>query len=182
MTLFPIDQVRGSHLVERKTFSLTDSDLVSIEIAMTAYDGALNGARLVNVAGRPAYILLGENGPQMLDARQGHAWDGLGETRYSQCGERELSRGRANWLLVTKLTEAPKDYSGKLPVWQASFDDKAKTRLYIDPDTGEVHSVEHVSGGSLIWRGSSTLWMSLVRIISIAGGYDWPAGPRSYSR
>jgi len=71
MTLFPIDQVRGRHLVEPQVFSLTDADIIPIEIAMTAYEGALTGARLVNIAGRPAYILLGENGAQMLDARQG---------------------------------------------------------------------------------------------------------------
>jgi len=71
MTIFPIDQVRGRHLVDKQVFSLTDTNIVPIEIAMTAYEGDLNGARLVNIAGRPAYILLGENGPQMLDARNG---------------------------------------------------------------------------------------------------------------
>ena len=56
MTLFPIDQVRGRHLVDTQIFSLTDKDLIPIEIAMTTYDGALTGASLANIAGRPAYI------------------------------------------------------------------------------------------------------------------------------
>ena len=152
MTLFPIDQVRGRHLVEAQVFSLSDSDIVPIEIAMTAYEGSLTGARLVNIAGRPAYILLGENGPQMLDARSGLAWDGLAPTDIktvallSYQGEGELTS-------MTKLDLASNDYAGKLPVWQVKFDDKAKTRLYIDPETAEVRSVR-----TRLWRVFDLAW------------------------
>ena len=152
MTLFPIDQVRGRHLVEKQVFSLTDSDIIPIEIAMTAYDGMLTGARLVNVAGRPAYILLGENGPQMLDARNGLAWDGLAKTDIQNVA-RSSYKGEGELASILKLTEAPKDYAGTLPVWQAKFDDKAKTRLYIDPDTAEVRSVR-----TRLWRVFDLAW------------------------
>ena len=152
MTLFPIDQVRGRHLVEAQVFSLTDADIIPIEIAMTAYDGVLTGARLINIAGRPAYILLGENGPQMLDARNGRAWDGLDKADI-HAAARSTYKGEGEIISVLKLTEAPKDYAGKLPVWQAKFDDKAKTRLYIDPETAEVHSVR-----TRLWRVFDLAW------------------------
>ena len=152
MTLFPIDQVRGRHLVDKQVFSLTDADIVPIEIAMTAYDGTLNGARLVNIAGRPAYILLGEKGPQMLDARNGARWDGVGDTDIrnvalsSYMGDGEIGS-------IAKLDIAPKDYAGALPVWQVKFADKAKTRLYIDPNTAEVLSVR-----TRLWRVFDLAW------------------------
>lgn len=152
MTLFPIDQVRGQHLVEKQVFSLTDNDIVPIEIAMTAYDGALTGARLVNVAGRPAYILLGENGSQMLDARNGMRWDGLGQADIQNVALASY-KGEGALASMLKLTEAPKDYAGPLPVWQVKFDDKAKTRLYIDPDTAEVRSVR-----TSLWRVFDLAW------------------------
>lgn len=152
MTLFPIDQVRGRHLVEAQVFSLTDADIIPIEIAMTAYDGALSGARLVNIAGRPAYILLGENGPQMLDARNGRAWDGLAEADVQNVA-RSSYKGEGELTSMLKLTEAPKDYAGDLPIWQAKFDDKARTRLYIDPDTAEVRSVR-----TRLWRVFDLAW------------------------
>ncbi len=152
MTLFPIDQVRGRHLVEPKVFSLTDTDLIPIEIAMTAYDGALTGASLANIAGRPAYILLGKNGPQMLNARDGSAWDGLVKLDVRNVANSSYT-GEGEIVLITKLTEAPKDYSGKLPVWQVKFDDTAKTRLYIDPQTGEVRSVR-----TRLWRAFDLAW------------------------
>jgi len=52
MTIFPIDQVRGRHLVDKQVFSLTDTNIVPIEIAMTAYEGDLNGKWTAN-ARRP---------------------------------------------------------------------------------------------------------------------------------
>lgn len=152
MTLFPIDQVRGQHLVDKKVFSLTDADILPIEIAMTAYAGELNGARLVNVAGRPAYILLGENGPQMLDARNGEPWNGVGETDIRNVALTSY-KGEGDLMAVEKLSSAPKDYAGPLPVWQVLFSDSARTRLYIDPDTAEIRSVR-----TRLWRVFDLAW------------------------
>jgi len=152
MTLFPIDQVRGRHLVDKQVFSLTDADIVPIEIAMTTYDGGLSGARLVNVAGRPAYILLGEKGPKMLDARTGQSWDGVGEVDIRNVAQASY-KGAGTISSLQKLEVAPKDFSGALPVWQVKFEDKAKTRLYIDPNTAEVLSVR-----TRLWRVFDLAW------------------------
>ena len=152
MTLFPIDQVRGRHLVEPQVFSLSDSEIVPIEIAMTAYKGALTGARLVNIAGRPAYILLGDSGPQMLDARSGSAWNGLAPIDVKNVALSSY-QGEGKLASIIKLDAAPKDYAGKLPIWQVKFDDKAKTRLYIDPETAEVRSVR-----TRLWRVFDLAW------------------------
>lgn len=152
MTLFPIDQVRGRHLVDQQTFSLTDADLIPIEIAMTAYEGPLTGARLANIAGRPAYILLGGSGTVMLDARTGQEWDGVGQADIRQVAVSSY-KGEGQISEVTKLDVAPKDYRGKLPVWQVRFADKAKTRLYIDPDTAEIRSTR-----TRLWRVFDLAW------------------------
>ena len=152
MTLFPIDQVRGQHLVDKRVFSLSDADILPIEIAMTAYEGALHGARLVNIAGRPAYILLGDKGTQMLDARSGQSWDGVGEAQILDVAKATYL-GDGELIHFEKLSAAPKDYSGALPVWQVKFDDSAKTRLYIDPDTAEVISVR-----TRLWRIFDVAW------------------------
>ena len=152
MTLFPIDQVRGRHLVEPQVFSLSNSDIVPIEIAMTAYEGALTGARLVNIAGRPAYILLGEKGPQMLDARSGMSWDGLAPSDVRNVALSSY-QGEGELASLMKLDVAPNDYAGTLPIWQVKFDDKAKTRLYIDPETAEVRSVR-----TRLWRVFDLAW------------------------
>ena len=152
MTLFPIDQVRGRHLVDAQTFSLTDKDLVPIEIAMTTYDGALTGASLANIAGRPAYILIGDNGTKMLNARTGQNWEGVGSPDIRQIATGSY-QGEGEISAIARLDHSPKDYRGPLPIWQVKFDDKAQTRLYIDPDTAEIRSVR-----TRLWRVFDLAW------------------------
>jgi hypothetical protein len=152
MTLFPINQVRGQHLVEKQVFSLTDTDLIPIEIAMTAYDGSLKAARLANIAGRPAYILSGDSGTIMLDGQTGQNWDGVGQSDVRQVALSTYT-GEGKLIGIRRLNIAPKDYRGPLPVWQAKFEDAAKTRLYLDPDTAEVRSVR-----TRLWRVFDLAW------------------------
>ena len=152
MTLFPIEQVRGQHLLEKQVFSLSDADIVPIEIAMTAYDGALHGAQLMNVAERPVYILLGDKGSQMLDARSGQNWKGA--TREDIIGvAKDSYRGKGKIKRVEKLSTAPKDYSGAVPVWRVKFDDRDRTSLFIDPETAKVISVR-----TRLWRVFDLAW------------------------
>jgi len=152
MTLFPIDQVRGRHLVDTQTFSLTDKDLLPIEIAMTSYEGALTGASLANIAGRPAYILIGDQGTKMLNARTGEIWEGVGTPDIRQIAIGSY-QGKGDIASIAKLDNAPKDYRGPLPVWQVKFDYSAHTRLYIDPDTAEIRSVR-----TRLWRIFDLAW------------------------
>ena len=79
MALFPIDEVRGSHLAEKASWSLRDATVIPIEIAMTIYEGELSGASLTSIAGVPAYALIGDKGTQLINARTGKAWKPIGE-------------------------------------------------------------------------------------------------------
>lgn len=152
MTLFPIDEVRGRHLVDQTAFSLTDTDLVPIGLAMTTYEGQLTGARLINAAGRPAYVLLGDSGTVLLDARTGAAWDGVGEADIRRIALQRY-QGAGEISTIAKLDTAPPEYRGPSPVWQVQFADRAKTRLYLDVDTAEVRSVR-----TRLWRAFDVAW------------------------
>jgi len=152
MTLFPIDQVRGRHLVETPVWSLTDAELTPIEIAMTGYEGQLTGAQLISVVGRPAYLLIGDQGPQLLDARTGAAWAALGEADIRTVAQ-DIYKGEGEILSLLKLSKKPKDYSGALPVWQVRFDDREETRLYLDPNTAELKATR-----TRLWRAFDIAW------------------------
>jgi len=88
----------------------------------------------------------------MLDARNGVRWDGVGEVDIRNVAQSSYM-GEGVIGSILKLSEAPKDYAGALPVWQVKFEDKAKTRLYIDPDTAEVLSVR-----TRLWRVFDLAW------------------------
>ena len=109
MALFPIAEVRGSHLAEKATWSLTDAKVIPIETAMTAYDGNLTGASLTSIAGEPAYALIGDNGTQLMNARTGAAWEPVGEDSI-RVAATKYYKGEGQIVSLIRLTETPKEY------------------------------------------------------------------------
>ena len=153
MALFPIDEVRGSHLAEKAAWSLSDATVIPIEIAMTAYDGELTGASLTSLAGEPAYALIGDNGTQLLNARTGKAWEPIAEDSI-RVAATKYYKGDGQILAIKRLAEVPLEYRRPPPVWQVQFDDKSKTRLYLDADTAELRAVR-----TKLWRAYDFMWM-----------------------
>lgn len=153
MALFPIDEVRGSHLAEKAAWSLSDVTVIPIEIAMTAYDGNLTGASLTSIAGEPAYALIGDKGTQLLNARTGAAWEPIsaGSIRVAA---NKYYKGDGEIASLIRLTEAPKEYRRSPPVWQVQYDDGPKTRLYLDAETAELRAVR-----TRLWRVYDFMWM-----------------------
>lgn len=153
MALFPIDEVRGSHLAEKATWSLTDAKVIPIEIAMTAYEGNLTGASLTSIAGEPAYALIGDKGTQLLNARTGTAWEPVGEDSI-RVAANKYYKGQGEISSLKRLTETPKEYRRPPPVWQVQYDDVDKTRLYLDAETAELRAVR-----TRLWRVYDFMWM-----------------------
>jgi hypothetical protein len=153
MALFPIDEVRGSHLAEKATWSLTDAKVIPIEIAMTAYDGTLTGASLTSIAGEPAYALMGDNGTQLMNARTGRAWEPVGEGSI-RAAAGKYYKGEGQIISLKRLTETPIEYRRPPPVWQVQYDDRDKTRLYLDAETAELRAVR-----TKLWRVYDFMWM-----------------------
>lgn len=153
MALFPIDDVRGSHLAEETSWSLTDKGIIPIELVMTTYDGKLTGASLTSIAGEPAYALIGDKGTQLVDARTGIAWLPVAESSIKIAAERYY-KGEGHIESITRLTETPIEYRRPPPVWQVQFDDKPKTRLYLDAETAELRAVR-----TRLWRVYDFMWM-----------------------
>lgn len=153
MALFTIDEVRGSHLAEKATWSLSDVTVIPIEIAMTAYDGNLTGASLTSIAGEPAYALIGDAGTQLINARTGAAWEPVGENAIRLAASKYY-KGEGEIASLTRLTETPKEYRRPPPVWQIQYNDSSKTRLYLDAETAELRAVR-----TKLWRVYDFMWM-----------------------
>lgn len=153
MALFPIAEVRGSHLAEKSSWSLSDTNVIPIEIAMTIYDGELIGASLTSIAGKPAYALIGNKGTQLINARTGEPWEPIGQSSIRLAATRYY-KGEGQISAIKRLTDVPNEYRRSAPVWQVQFDDKPKTRLYLDADTAELRAVR-----TKLWRVYDFMWM-----------------------
>jgi len=161
MTVFPINDVRGRHIAQDVQLSLTDTSLVPIEIAMTSYEGALDSAQLVSIAGQPAYILNGDSGEQIINAKTGKAVLALEEADIRDMAER-FYKGEGQITSLVKLSETPREYQGPHPVWQVWYDDASKTRLYINAQTGQLATVR-----TRLWRVFDFVWR--LHIMDVTG-------------
>ena len=153
MSLFPINEVRGRHLVDVPKVSLQTENLIPLELAMSLYEGELSGAKLITAAGHSAYVLIGDNDEQIIDAVTGEPCSQLSAEDIKAVADR-LYKGDGEIRRLEKLLTAPHEYRGLLPVWQISYDDKDKTRIYLDADTAELKAVR-----TRIWRVFDFMWM-----------------------
>jgi len=153
MSLFPINEVRGRHVAQEVPWSLTDDSLIPIEIAMTAYEGKLYGASLKSIVGEPAYILIGDQGQTVLDAKTGEPRSDMSTDVIREAANHYYA-GDGHISEINLLAEAPREYRRSVPVWQVQFEDKNKTRIYIDAETAELNAVR-----TRVWRVFDFMWM-----------------------
>ena len=153
MSLFPINEVRGQHLVDVPQVTLQTDNLIPLELAMSLYDGEISGAKLISAAGHPAYVLIGNKGEQIIDAASGEMWSEL-SAKDIQNVAKHLYIGAGKIKRFEKLLVSPREYRGPLPVWQIEYEDKDKTRLYLDAKTAELKAVR-----TRVWRVFDVMWM-----------------------
>lgn len=153
-TINPIEEVRGWHLVDRTPAPIPNAAIIPMQNARGAYTGELTSVSLIGVGNAPIYVFEGDEGRVMLDARDGSKFGGPTKDMVASIAER-IYQGPGVLESVTLITEKPpKDYRAKLPVWQVKYHDRHKTRLYIDAETGVLHTTR-----TQLWRVFDTMWM-----------------------
>jgi uncharacterized iron-regulated membrane protein len=150
MTLFPIEEVRGEHLVRPAEPVVLDRPLVMPDFAGVPVEAIA----LRRIGDRPVLIVDHPGGRQLHDP-----YTGAEVARPDAAGIRALAarayRGSGRITRLRLITARPPvEYRGELPVWQVSFDDAARLNLYLDATTGDI-----VARRTRLWRVYDFLWM-----------------------
>lgn len=155
MSFFSIDKVHGDHMAAKQKAELHVEQLVSVEQATALYENTakIHSAQLRSALGAPIWEISGTAGIVRVDAATGKVWQGVSETQIKTSAT-AYYKGEGQIDSVLKLETAPKDFRKALPIWQVAYADKAKTRLYISPDTGELVNVR-----TRLWRVFDFMWM-----------------------
>jgi len=155
MTFFKIETVRGEHLVQKSGFEIAVDGIIPVEQAIQEYgNDAVYSANLISAVGLPVWQLDGPTGRLYIDGQTGKQWQGLNAAQAREAaGKYYIGEGDIN--TVTLLDESLSEYrGGSLPVWQLKYDDSARTRLYISPQTGKVLKTR-----TRLWRAFDFMWM-----------------------
>ena len=155
MSFFDIDTVHGDLSALKKQFPLTAEQTIHAQDAIGHYGGdELLSVSLFSAMGAPVWKLDGPSGRMFVDARTGDIWQGLTIEKVREAaGHYYIGEGQVD--TVTKLDTAPSEFrGGPVPVWQFKYDDKARTRLYISPQTGDLLKTR-----TRLWRAFDFMWM-----------------------
>lgn len=177
MSFFDINNVRGDHIAEKQTWPLQMEQAVPFDVALDKYikdqEGLkcrpwqkspciidpINNVSLLSGAGMPIWEF--DNGTTKVHYISNPStrnpvkyWEGFSEDKIKELA-RSYYKGDAPISKAVLFSEiAPKDFRKDVPIWQIAFDDKSKTRLYIDPIDGALVNVR-----TRLWRTFDFMWM-----------------------
>ena len=153
MSWFHISLVRGeTNSTMLFTPELEARSYASPGGAIAQMDGVTE-VTLRTFLGKPVYEVTASNGAALFSARTGAKISPITEKQVREIATTDYV-GEAKIANIVRLTKTPGEYRGATPVWQVSFDDNLKTRLYISPDTGVVEARRNK-----IWRLYDFFWM-----------------------
>ena len=155
MTLKPITEVRGNHIAVEPPPALAGTGY-----ALPELDG-VSSVEMIDRLGTAAFLVTGEGGRRVIDARTGDELDPPGQAAIRAKAE-SLLKIDSEVTGLTKLHVAPRDYAGPLPVWQVQLSEPDGTRLYIDAQTGRLVRVRTAH-----WRAFDVAWR--IHILDPAG-------------
>ena len=153
MTVVHIDTIHGDHLIRslpQKTVNA--ADLVDPLTVVAAHQG--QSVRLAWVRNQPAYVVKGEAGEAVVDARNGKPVPPPTEAEINSIAKATYT-GNEPIVSASLITDIPSEIRGrKPPLWRVEFDHWNKPTLYFSPTTGELVSRRHE-----LWRIFDFVWM-----------------------
>ena len=153
MTAVHIDIIHGDHLVREAPERSADVSRLRDPIAVAAESGA-ESVRLAWVRNQPAYVVKGEAGEKVVDARSGKPVPPP-TTAEVRAIARATYTGGQPIASAALITDIPGEIRGrKPPLWRVEFDQWNKPTWYFSPATGELVSRRHE-----LWRIFDFVWM-----------------------
>lgn len=152
-TLFPIDEIRGSHL-QRPLPSRLDirkTDIVPID-EITRRIGGLKSVELKPFLDGPIFEIDAAGGPKIYDAVSGDLLSPISEQLATRLAE-AYWRGDGTLSSIRYLEEPNQESGATGPVWRAEFEGKDTASLYITADTGAFRAIRTTK-----WRVFDVFW------------------------
>ncbi len=154
-SVFPIEQIRGDHLVRPAATQMVDLSRLKLSVNEALASVAENRPERVvlrSMAGEPVYEIRAEIGVFVVSGETGALLSPIDEARAGAIAQAAWTQEEA--LRSLELVEqAPREAGIAGSVWIASFDGSGDRKLYINAATGELGPVR-----TDLWRTYDVLW------------------------
>lgn len=155
MTLFPIDQVRGTHLRATKTQHVLGPDLDILGPIDILSINALSPQTLTLqfIDNEPVYLALNETKAQVFDAKSGATRAFIDQALATEIAVKSYAGRSTETNAKFYESKAPREYGRKGPVWRIDFKKPDAASFYVDAVTAEVKAVR-----TGLWRTFDFMW------------------------
>ncbi|MGB7404447.1 MAG: PepSY domain-containing protein [Pacificimonas sp.] len=150
MTIFPIAEVRGEHLVNEVPDLKLDRPFI-----MPDFDREpVTGLALRMIGERPVLVVDHPTRRMMHDPYTGDMIPPPDATGITELAS-QIYAGEDRIEAIELIErDPPSEWRGPLPVWQVRYDGADRLRLYFDADTGEL-----LTRRTRLWRVYDFMWM-----------------------
>lgn len=153
MSFWPIDEIHGDHLVDRKTVEALPSGLVLANTAAYLNGGGANRVTLRMLHGKPVAEVIRGSRTLLFDATSGAPLPPVDAELATAIARKAWIGGDVGAPVTTKVTSATPEYRGPLPAWRVAFPDPDDTSVFVASDTGQIAAVRTAN-----WRLFDFFW------------------------
>lgn len=155
MSFFPIEKVRGEHLVKKQEpagFELRELS-VPLSRTLSGIPGRAVAIEVRRLQDRPVLLVRADEANSALyDLSTGRLLSPI-DAGLAVALARAAYTGKGRPVGAKLVTAETTQYRGSLPAWRVGFDDDEHSALYVSADEGQVTAVR-----TDLWRTYDFLW------------------------
>jgi hypothetical protein len=153
MSFWPIDEIHGDHLVDRKTVEALPAGIKLADPATYLCARGADRVTLRMLHGRAiAEVSRGDN-TRLFDAGSGAPIPPVDARLAAAIAQQAWIGGAVGAPVASKVSAASPEYRGPLPAWRIAFPDPDHTSVFVAADTGQITAVRTAT-----WRLYDFVW------------------------
>ena len=153
MSFWPIDEIHGDHLVDRKTVEALPAGISLADPAVYLGETSADRVTLRMLHGRAVAEVARGGAIHLFDATTGALLPPIDARLGSAIAQKAWIGPETGAPTTTIVNVTSPEYRGPLPAWRVAFADPDQTSVFIAADTGEIAAVRTAN-----WRLFDFFW------------------------
>jgi hypothetical protein len=153
MSFWPIDEIHGDHLVDRKTIETLPAGTALADPAIYLRGIGTERVTLRMLHGRAVAEVIRGGGVVLYDAATGTPLPAVDASLAAAIAQKAWIGAKVAAPTTSRVTAASPEYRGPLPAWRVAFPDPDHTSVFVAADTGQIAAVRTAN-----WRLFDFFW------------------------
>lgn len=153
MSFWPIDEIHGDHLVDRKTVESLPAGIALADPAVYLEGTGVDRVTLRMLNGRAVAEVARGGRIQLFDATTGAPLAAVDERSAAAIAQKAWIGAVVGPPTTSKVATSSPEYRGPLPAWRVAFPDTDETSVFVAAETGQITAVRTSN-----WRVFDFFW------------------------